>query len=805
MIQNFGFNRTLRLFIVGLGIILSSPSSGLPPDVLARLKAATVFIKVQVPGGSSQGSGFIFRRDADAGYIMTNAHVVADGSGPARYSTVVFNSGQPEERIFNRAEIVAFDDIEDVAVIKVLSNNLPEPIEIPERAEPHETMPVFILGFPFGEGLSMDEGNPSITVSQGSVSSLRRSNNVLIAVQISGDINHGNSGGPVVDGDGRLIGMAVAKIEQTQIGFAIPSENLFIELKGHTVRTNLVGEEITSDKITCKVTLHLFDPFHNIESAAVLITPKDKFTLSLERDTSQEQRAQAAQGMPTFELPIVDSEAVGSLTVQRGEWKNNAVEYVVMTKQVDREGVATYTQPFSFSIPRPADGSDLGTELKTSSSSSSTSIETIDPQAMPIIPPPLQSDLTTVRLPSLIYDLDTGGGGRFIVLYLKEIRKLAVFDLNSARVARYISLPAGEIVFAAGGAKICVIQVDENLYQRYDLLTGRMEFSKKLPFPYPVVRLGLGARVLNTALLIVNVSDEQVHLLRQCSFDIMTATIGECDNFRENPDYASSIHLRASANGQLYGTWNANGGRSITALIWEESVYKTYQNSERADHIIPDADGELLFTSNGVYTRAMKRVMSHLGKPYILIPANRGHDFMGVKAEESGDLRKALSLEFFIPNRQQPVYSMPVQSFMPGNDPWRLKSDFTMDKRYHYLPEAGVVIVIPDTDDQLVLMRFDLKQKMKEAGIGYLYVVPTTPPPALKGKMFSYQVQVESNAEGLHFSLDAAPEGMKINSQGLITWKVPADWDGPSSEFIIVNIADDSGQTAAHSFEMRIK
>jgi hypothetical protein len=74
-------------------------------------------------------------------------------------------------------------------------------------------MPLFAFGFPFGEALARHKGNPAITVSKGSISSLRRDDGGELAiVQIDGELNPGNSGGPVVDAQGRLVGVAVAKV-----------------------------------------------------------------------------------------------------------------------------------------------------------------------------------------------------------------------------------------------------------------------------------------------------------------------------------------------------------------------------------------------------------------------------------------------------------------------------------------------------------------------------------------------------------------------------------------------------------------
>src|SRR5262249_47462084 len=116
--------------------------------------------------------------------------------------------------------------------------DVPRPINLRASDRLVETMGLFIFGFPLGTELSTTKGNPAITVSKGAVSSIRRDElGELSVVQIDGEINPGNSGGPVVDGDGRLVGVTVAKVSGTNIGMAIPARALARLINGRVVET----------------------------------------------------------------------------------------------------------------------------------------------------------------------------------------------------------------------------------------------------------------------------------------------------------------------------------------------------------------------------------------------------------------------------------------------------------------------------------------------------------------------------------------------------------------------------------------
>jgi hypothetical protein len=138
--------------------------------------------------------------------------------------TVVLNSGTPEE--------VAFDDEADLASLRITGvRNLPAALDVSQEAPVAQALPVYIFGFPMAKAAKA--GNPTITVGKGSVANVRRDvNNEIIDVPINGDINPGNSGGPVVDAEGRLVGIAVAAVLGRQIGFVVPAGELSQMFKG---------------------------------------------------------------------------------------------------------------------------------------------------------------------------------------------------------------------------------------------------------------------------------------------------------------------------------------------------------------------------------------------------------------------------------------------------------------------------------------------------------------------------------------------------------------------------------------------
>ncbi len=224
----------------------SAPNGLLPKEILSKVKKATVYVRISTKEGVASGSGF-FAAGAD-NMVLTNAHVVGmlqpDAPAPKNVE-VVLNSGEGDEATFN-AEVLAVDRISDLAVLKISptakSKNakLPEALAIAGGASLQETQQVYVFGFPLGEGLGKN-----ITVSQSSVSSLRKTpEGELDQIQVNGGMHHGNSGGPVVDAAGNIVGVAVAGIEGTTINFAVPAERVSSILDGR-LSGILLGEPVS--------------------------------------------------------------------------------------------------------------------------------------------------------------------------------------------------------------------------------------------------------------------------------------------------------------------------------------------------------------------------------------------------------------------------------------------------------------------------------------------------------------------------------------------------------------------------------
>jgi len=197
-----------------------------PSKIFARTSSGVVTIYAVFAGGrTAQGSGFVASK---SGHILTNSHVITtagEESDPAdvrgaRRIFVVFADG---DRI--PATIVGWDLFNDTGVVKVNPrDHAVRPLTLGDSAAVVVGEPVAAIGSPFGNENSLAVGVVS-AVSR-SIPSLTSRYRVSNAIQIDAPINHGNSGGPLLNARGRVIGInAQIRSESGNaegVGFAIP-------------------------------------------------------------------------------------------------------------------------------------------------------------------------------------------------------------------------------------------------------------------------------------------------------------------------------------------------------------------------------------------------------------------------------------------------------------------------------------------------------------------------------------------------------------------------------------------------------
>lgn len=171
----------------------------------------------------ASGTGFVYKQDGNTYYLLTNYHVIEDGD----HVTVTFTDGSIVE-----TEIVGFDKYQDIAVLSIESKEEYQVAEIGNNEETRVGDTAFAVGAPLDNAYSWTVTRGIISgkdrMVEVSLDSSNTSDYVMKTLQTDAAINSGNSGGPLCNANGEVIGITSLKLVSDGVegmGFAIPIED----------------------------------------------------------------------------------------------------------------------------------------------------------------------------------------------------------------------------------------------------------------------------------------------------------------------------------------------------------------------------------------------------------------------------------------------------------------------------------------------------------------------------------------------------------------------------------------------------
>ena len=204
MIANAAGLIAVAAIVVVLAGVFDSGSPPTAADVIRSVTPSTVLVLGKTEEGEPLESGTGWVYDAEKGLIVTNAHVA---SGAAE-----FEVGDSDEDL-SPARVIGVAPCDDLAVLKVDSTEDLKTLPLGSQSDIEQGDRVFVIGYP-GNASIKDElvsTSGSVSVVETSIDSELAENAALPTyrnvIQTDAAINHGNSGGPMVDEDGKLVGV----------------------------------------------------------------------------------------------------------------------------------------------------------------------------------------------------------------------------------------------------------------------------------------------------------------------------------------------------------------------------------------------------------------------------------------------------------------------------------------------------------------------------------------------------------------------------------------------------------------------
>ena len=511
---------------------------------IARIgKTAAALVEVKAARGQGHASAFCIH---PAGWFLTNAHV-AQGE-----LTLVLNPSLKTEKTYP-AQVIRTDTELDLAVLHVEGiKDLPA-LDLGSDEGLEEQMDVMAFGFPLVESTARGrEGYPAISVNAGSITALRRQDGRLKEIQLDAELNPGNSGGPVLDNHGKVIGVVrsgvVARglgrtgmnqaipvstvkrfVARPEVEFNPPALNPANVYKPMLFEAKVVPILPSSRALTVDLTLK---PSHGDEQAIrmeaigtnhrvnVVPVPPPPGPLRLRL------LAVFGDGMVNASTTFDAAFKVGARVVKLSDARDLQLgqdSSVIMGSGEVVEGIVSGLeavpvelggQPFSLDITRATEvkiAPDVSSDLvwctlsvrdgdqQVWSQTDSLIVEGLLPvpnqTAGPtgIKPPALEANKVVRMLPSAAADVVVGGAGRYLVLNLPGAKRLAVFDVNAAQLVGSIPVKDENVHFAAGLEDVVVLQGASGTMERYSLKTLKREVSVASPVKGVIKSVAMGS------------------------------------------------------------------------------------------------------------------------------------------------------------------------------------------------------------------------------------------------------------------------------------------------------------------------
>jgi WD40 repeat protein len=842
-----------RAMLVLVAFALASPSQGqtlTKPEVAKIGKAATALVEARA--GKASGSAFCINA---AGLFLTNEHVVRGDAGTIR---LILDSGLETQKIV-QARVVRMDGQFDLALLRAEGEGKYPALPLGSDKGLGELTELVAFGFPFGKELTFDKDSfPSVTVNAGTVTRLPRKGGVLHRIQMDAGVNPGCSGGPVLDMSGKVIGVVVARVDGTTLNFAIPVSHVArfvarpdIQFTPPVLQRSNIHEPITFEAravsllpSTSPIGLELIlgteerQQIHAMKlgdgvyrvTAVPVPRPKGPLVLRVKAryqdktvDGTVEDRSFRVGGGKvqladvsrlrggtkpqavlhngkTLEGQIDDLDAVPVGTVKETVTLDLAKALDVTVEPEDEEPFVFYT------FVATQDGKEIGRVADT------LSIRGIARRGLGIRSPALSQDKVVEQLPAPVADLAVGGGGRFLVLHLPKLGKLAVFDVNKAKITR--TIPADDDAkFTAGLDKLIVVTPGKNLVQRYNLRNCEAELSVPIPVKGVVKTVAMGSASNGPLLVHWAVGTKPLDRSFCTFFDTqnmqplpirgkgpLLGGHGQC--FRD------VMHLRAAPDGSAFGVWCTSHTPTgfQTLIVAGDQVRSPYQHNS-VGHVIPGTVSRVLCTGAGLFTNELQKLPGSWPEGYAFIPAQEGGYFLALPGLVGLDVRRPNPPGGKAPDKvliykdqdDRPLATLSNIEIPQPGDAW-IKDDFTFDKRVQFVPAARLIITVPTSNDRLVLHRVDVEAVREKRS---LWVASNPPAKAINGEMYRYQLEVQSSEGGLEYRLDSGPPGMTVSDSGLIEWNVPARL-GPASCAVQVTLRNEEGKKLEHRFSVNI-
>ena len=245
---------------------------------------------------------------------------------------------------------------------------------------------------------------------------------------------------------------------------------------------------------------------------------------------------------------------------------------------------------------------------------------------------------TRIEMPGKFDDACLAGGGRFVVLRIPSESALAVVDLKEAKLAGLIPTGDGETLFTAGQDDVVVVKPADNIVEKFDLATRKLQLTKHHETEQPLTLVAMGYASQGPVLLGSGSRTSSSSTAQFLDLKTLKPLNVEMPP-RGMVNFEPETMVRPSAEGTVFGMWRIRvspTGLDTLTFLGDHAV-QTYEH-QSVGYVHPNATGDTIFTYRGIYNSLLKSKESRQeseGSP-VPVPAVEGPLFVGVATSPAG-------------------------------------------------------------------------------------------------------------------------------------------------------------------------
>jgi S1-C subfamily serine protease len=821
----------LRILLVFLPLLILATAIGRADnedlkDIVNNGKQATALVTFS----DSTATGAAFCIDKSGLFLTASGLVSDDKAGEIR---LTLNAGETNEQTLT-ADIVSKDDAAGLAVLKPRGKIAAPALELGSVEDLRETMSLYAFGYALVPAPDTAALSRNITVKVVRVVSLGKSEGVLQNVAIDGALDKGFAGGPLLSGKGKVIGILRFRPEGGGIHEAVPA-NRIDQFFARPMICFVPPANVTTGSLADDRALSV-DVFSlrkgktdDLEVTISLATASGAANvLKMERkDNSFSVRA------PLFRLAGDKQRARARVEFESGEIRGflDAVVFKAGDKEIALKDIAQIkggAKPQA--ILRSGNKScdiDPNVKLALNVGDKPVNLDLAEVKNIYIATPPGSpaqikyvitvksgkdevgslggtirvEDATTqsslkinpkaVKCPAALTSIVPAQGGKMLVCLFPSVRKVGVFDAEKRDFTKFADLTEDDAIVTAGSEKFYIAYDGSKTIERWDLKSVQKEQTATLTCTGKIKAIAMGANTKGPTLIVVD-------------GEFPGGSKANCAMFDgENMLLTSQLVCFKGGVSALRGLHAATDGSIFACNIFSIGMSKgrisnAGSGGVREHYILYSPDGQTQFTVGRVAA-----AMPSMGGPNefrnspdeAFLPADIGNYYLGVQLPASATDTSDRVGKATLYRLSDKSFVLPLGKI--GLSGAVLKDDAAVgiENRVWLLTGAKTLVVVPQGNDTLLASEFDLD--------ACVFILGELPARALEGETFSYAVRAKTREVPAAFALKAAPEGMTIDSDGVIRWQVPKDYPEKDVE-VTVTVSDPKGVTSTRTFILAI-